>query len=249
MRTLGLIIFIFLPINCLGDSSLSFAGGTDRLTITNSGSIGSLSTLTYVFWVYPSSIGANRTITSRVTALGGVKHVVGIDASGNVEGRFRRTGSVSVYTSNDTPLSANTWCFIAVTFDAGASAGQIQNIYKGYRMSPAVEVSYGTTTDGSGTADPDNGNLFLGNNNGSATGWQGSIAFFGMWNRVLSLQEIQDQQFTPHITSGNVVFMNLGFNGTGTQYDLSGNGNNSSSIVGATVSPVGPPISIGGCPL
>ena len=62
----------------------------------------------------------------------------------------------------------------------------------------------------------------------------GSIALFGLLNRVASQQEIVSLQFNPRVVSGTKVFMPLGWNGTGTQPDLSGNGN-SGTVTGATV--------------
>ena len=54
-------------------------------------------------------------------------------------------------------------------------------------------------------------------------------------NRRLSLGELKTQQFAPHPVSETVLFVPLGFNGTGTQADWSGNGNNC-KVTGATQS-------------
>ena len=53
-------------------------------------------------------------------------------------------------------------------------------------------------------------------------------------NTDLALAEIQRQQFRPHPLASTLVFCMLGYAGTGTQPDWSGNGNNG-TVTGATV--------------
>lgn len=236
---LGLVLVGALSRPFGAEASLNFLlSSTDRVSIPSSASINNLAAFTYIFWIYPNSITATKDITSRVTSSSGVKHLRMIDGSGNLEGRVRRTTAVSVYTTNDTPLVANTWTYAALTWDVSAAAGQLMNIYHGTLTSAAVESTYSGAVDGSGTTDNDNSNLFIGSNNAQTTTWPGRIAFFGMWNRVLTLGEIRDQQFNPHPTQGNVVFMHLGFSGgTGTQPDWSGKKNNATTVTGATLAP------------
>ena len=47
------------------------------------------------------------------------------------------------------------------------------------------------------------------------------------------MAEIEAQRLYPQRTSGNVMFVLTGENGTSTQWDLSGNGNNG-TVTGAT---------------
>ena len=44
-----------------------------------------------------------------------------------------------------------------------------------------------------------------------------------MFNKDLSLGEIRLQQWNPHRTVNTVMWVEYGYNGTGTQVDLSGN--------------------------
>lgn len=224
--------------------SLSFgANSTDRLDISQASSINLFSVFTYIVWVNTSTITINRTILSRRTTSGGTVQVEFTNGSGDITLRVRRVTSAAVYSSNNTPISTNAWKFIACTWDINASASNLGHIYIGDLSTIATEVTYGSQSDGSGAADTQNGNFFVGNNNAQTTVYQGKIAFLGVWNRVLTLGEVIDQQFHRHVTSGCVEFMELGFNGTGTQPDWSGNGNPSIALTGATVSahvPLGP---------
>jgi hypothetical protein len=137
----------------------------------------------------------------------------------------------------------NTWNYVGFTFDIAGSANEVIQIYKGNLTTVAAEISYAYRTDGSGTLNSDAAaNFSIGNASGYGAAWPGTIAWFAHWNRVLTLAEVVEQQFNPHVTSGCVLFMHLGYNGTGTQPDWSGNGNNG-TVTSATVSdhvPLGP---------
>ena len=71
----------------------------------------------------------------------------------------------------------------------------------------------------------------------------GRMGFFHVISSELTLNQIIAQQYRPHVRSDSQVFMHLGFNGTGTQPDLTGKGNNG-TVTGAVVAdhvPLGPP--------
>jgi hypothetical protein len=55
--------------------------------------------------------------------------------------------------------------------------------------------------------------------------YRGSLAWVGIWNTELTLAQIQALQFRRRVTSGCVGFWELGYNGTGTVPDWSGNAN------------------------
>ena len=130
-------------------------------------------------------------------------------------------------------MTLNVWNFVAGCEDTGVAG----HVYTGSLTVSAVERAYGVSVLGTGTQFDDSSNSLVVGNKHAATfnqAFNGRIAFAGIWNRALSLGEIKDQQFYPHKTSGCVLFLHLGFTGTGTQPDWSGNAN-AGTVTGATV--------------
>lgn len=227
--------------------SLVFAGGTDKVSVAAASSINGLTTCTLVVWVYPTTLTNQIRIFQK--GLNPSHKIIFLNGTGgNVEIDFGRgtsgAGNVGVYISNNTPMSSvNKWYFVAGVWDAGGGAGNIMHLYIGDLTTAPTEVTYGTKTDGVGSSPSDSSNnLIIGNHESSSLGWQGRIAPVLFWNRTLSLAEIRAQWARRCITSGCVLYHELGWNGTGTQMDWSGNGN-SGTVTGATVgahSPSGP---------
>ena len=139
--------------------------------------------------------------------------------------------------SSNSTLVSGSWQCVAVTFDNTNGP----KLYAGSLSAPIAETGYAVgPTAPSGTRVSDAAqNFYIGNDEGAGASftkaWPGSIASFALWNRVLSLGELLDQQFSPRVTSGCVLFAHLGFNGTGVQPDWSGKGNNG-TVTGATQS-------------
>jgi hypothetical protein len=128
----------------------------------------------------------------------------------------------------------NQWTFAAVVWDM-AGSNTDQRLYVGSRTARVAEVaSYAFQIVGSGAiSDNAGGNYVLGNFAGDQdwSRYVGQMALSAIWNRALTLAEIERQQFRPHVTTGCVGFWDL--HGTGTQYDQSGNGNHG-TVTGAT---------------
>jgi len=231
--------------------ALTFGGASsDRVEITAASSINDLNPFTIVMWVYPTSLVNNKKLCQKgLFATGGFFGWNLNGTGGNLETSVRRAGASTSYITNSTPLAiTNKWYCVALTYNSAASAGQVHNMYIGDLTTIVSEATYGTATDGSGStsAQAAGEKLYVGNFGSANQAFPGHIAFFGMWNRELSLGEVQDQQFQPHKTSGNVVFIHLGFNGTSTQPDWSGNGN-AGTVTGASQSahvPLGPPFGL-----
>jgi hypothetical protein len=157
-------------------------------------------------------------------------------ASDELRIRVAQSTTHTEYQTDNANCAANKWWFIAADYDVGGASRH--HIYRGDLTTAATECTYSVNQDGSGTRASDASWPFvIGNRRQTgvwAVAYRGDIAWVGLWNRVLTLKEIIEQQFRPHKTSGCVLFTHLGFNGTGTQYDLSGNGNNG-TVTGASV--------------
>ena len=191
-----------------------------------------LDPFTVIMWMYPTTLTNGRRPYTK-----GAQNTFSIyGTAGDLSFERLRTTS-TIYTTNNTPLATlNKWYFVAFSFNSAGATGQIVNIYVGNLSTFAVEATYGTATDGSGSLNTDaTANLIIGNRPVADSAFQGRIAWVGVWNRELTLGELRAQQFRPHKTSGCVLFTHYGFNGTGTQPDWSGSGN-PGTVTDATVS-------------
>lgn len=222
--------------------SLTFGtAATDRVDISPASSINNLGAFTVATWIKLKSLTAPQIaqfIFGRGTAGNQRKAAAQVsDGSAEVTFSVDRATTSSSFTTNSTLLVINQWLFLCFTYDINGSAGNVGHIYKGTLSSPVAEATYSTSTDGSGALKGDDSalNMKLYNAASDQRGIDGKGGWFGLWNRALSLSELKSIQFHPRVTSGCVGFYRLGDNGTGTQRDFSGNGNNG-TVTGATQS-------------
>jgi hypothetical protein len=219
---------------------------SDRVTVAANALHQTMSAFTLLAWVYPTSLVASRPIFRKGTLVTTGWNFSVNDVSGNLRFRCGRATATSDYITNTNPLVVNQWNFVAGTSDTGAAAGEHHNIYVGDLSTAATECAYGTTTNGSGTQNSDAGlPLVFGNLSSGTSAFPGYIAVVAVVTRVLTPAQIVDWQFDPRIVPNTIIFQELGFNGTSTQPDYSGNGL-SGSVTGATVTdhvPLRPPFS------
>jgi hypothetical protein len=212
--------------------ALDFDSG-DQVSVTAAASINSLGTLTRLVWIWFDSFVANSGICGKGSA-GSRKQILipgsaaALDAEvGGASGVFRAQALFTTFTPN---ITTGKWVCIADVCDVSNAASN--KLFAGDLSTlmtepSAYEIDSGTAT----TATDDSGSsLLIGtDNDGDATS-DAKIAVFAMWNRVLSLAELQSQQMAQYVvvTSGCVCFLNLeplDLGGLDTQTDLSGNSN------------------------
>jgi hypothetical protein len=143
----------------------------------------------------------------------------------------------TTYLVSSPALTNNEWWQIVTTYDIAASP--TTHIYMGKLGGPLAEAGYTTATDGSGAIEDDSASgLHIGNLSSSSTAaFIGQIATVAVFNRVLTLGQSQALFADPTFGAmpGRVVYQELGFDGTGSQIDFSGNRNHG-AVTGATVS-------------
>jgi len=207
------------------------ASTTDKVNCDSGASLDNVQVGTLIVWCYPTSITTFGTATNK----GGTMRVRVKDTNtGDVYFFYGRSVQGIDSRSTANALVANAWQCIACRWDFNGASSD-QQIFVGSLTVAATEVSYANQSVGSGTNNNSADNLFVGNVSATGTAsFPGRIAFAGLWNRYLTLGEIHAQQFRPHVTSGCVLFVELGYAGTSTQPDWSGNGNNG-TVTGATV--------------
>lgn len=216
---------------------------TDRVNCGSDVTLDDLLTGTYMVWVYPTAVnGTTRSIIHKGAFGTGYRFLR--MTNGDFFVGVRRLTTNLRAESNTTPIGANSWQFLAGVHDTGGVNGD-QRLFYGTLTSLVAEVGgYVTQTVGAGVV-PSNAatDQMVGNNDTPNAGFSGHIAIAAIWNRMLSLGELQAQQFRPHPTNGCVLFLHLGYNLVAAQPDWSGNGNNG-VVVGATLEdhvPLGPP--------
>ncbi len=187
--------------------------------------------LTTSAWVYRTAGGTNQAIITKwnTGATGWAFLSDNITADGQIRLLVGRATTNTDFSSNSSNvLTADTWHFVAATFDDAASPKV--KLYRGSLSTPVAEVSgYATTTAGTGALVADAGaNLWVGNFQvSSSLVFKGRIARAGVVNRVLTLDDLRRIQYATvgqcNITGTKLL---LDIHGTGTQPDLSGNLNN-----------------------
>jgi hypothetical protein len=216
--------------------ALDFSTSGSRVDHGSGASIDDLhgGTFTYLAWVYRTGTGADQEIITKDASFPDGA-LFAVDAI-TVEGQLRlfvprNIVNIDVYSSG-TVVAADTWTIVACTYNLSASP--IGKLYTGTLTSAMAEVSYGLQENGSGSLTGDDAaNLYVGSVQRDTTKtFKGRIAGVAVYNRVLTLAELQAHQFDWTPRSGCVLLTD--YHGTGIQADLSGNGNNG-TVTTATV--------------
>lgn len=185
---------------------------------------------TILAWIYPTSVAAGyRSLYERTSSDFADYRGIGINNTTGEIGAFIRRGSpafTGVDLSKQNILVANAWQFVGAQMDATSALATAQKIFYGTRSQAAAEVTaYNKQNAGSGaTSSIANVPAYVGNTTGLAGGFPGRIGWIGVWNRVLTLGEIVDQQFRSQKTAGCEGMWN--FYGASSMTDLSGNQRN-----------------------
>lgn len=219
--------------------ALDFSGASDKVNFGSAAVLDALSIgpSTLLMWVFPdaSPPAADGTFVRKSTT----GFTFNPDSTGNIQLSITRgTQGLLAQTAlaNMATYGASKWCCIAATWDSTGANGD-QQLWHGDLATPIAEASAysGVQRVGSGTVTDTTALDFLvGNASTNNRLFDGKVGFIAAWSRRLTLEELIAQQFRPHVTSGCVLFCHLGYNGTGTQPDWSGNGN-AGTVTGTAV--------------
>ncbi len=240
------ILVAFLCLVAQANAALTFHV-TSSDTV-NCGSATSLDNIlsgagTIMIWVFPTTLGANQSWVGQCTGDNcATSQAIFNNGATLVQLSIPRgTSNFSLQSTygagNALPtLLVNTWGYFAASFDTAGTNGQ-QQLWGGSRTVQAVEATgYTNQLVGSGTVTSQaSGNFMIGGRPSLSVAMIGRIGMVHVVNTRLTVGQIRAQQFAPHPISGSVLFVRLGFNGTSTQADWSGSGNNC-TVTGATQS-------------
>jgi hypothetical protein len=231
--------------------SLLYDASTEITEFGTGTSLDNLDPITIVLWVYLLTLGngaGNDSTYYRKTVdnqnlqrLRGLSNGAGGGSFAMSVGRSVVAATAVADVSLFANYSLNQWICLVAQADTTTAGNNL--LFVGSRTADIAEPSvYTVQTNGSGTVGNNNGASAGIGSNGGPQFTNGMIGFVGVWNRLLNFGELLEQQYHPQPTAGIKLFNFPGFNGTGTQPDWSGNGNNG-TVTGATVDvqmPLGP---------
>jgi len=215
---------------------------TDKIDFGSPSGLDDVEPITIAMWCKVATHSKNSTarLFSKAQYSAEIRH-----NAGNTWGiLFFRVYSTTngLANSPDDTIVPDTWQFFAFTMPAPGSSPRI---FAGDLNTLVAEVpSYKTQTDPVGTLTSDaSSSLIYGNRSGQVDATPGDHAWFGIYDSVLTLGQLQALQFaTAKQTSSCILNTHFGFNGTGTQQDWSGK-SHTATTTGAVVAdhvPIGP---------
>lgn len=241
---------VTLQVAPLPQDALLFTNAdTDHVNHGLGSTLANINAGTMLAWVYRTGTTSDRMVYMKGNAaeLNRAKYLK-VNSSDNAQGAgslqfgmYRATTPMLVEPTG-TPVTQDAWVCIAATFDSDGADGD-QHVYIGDLDDPLTEPgAYTVRQAGSGTPSDDSADNFHVGNEMQVSplrfSFPGSIALLAYWNRVLSLDELRDQQYRPHPTSGCVLFASM--TTTPTVVDESGN-DNDGTVSGATLTDGIPP--------
>ena len=212
--------------------SLRFDGGaTHSVNFGSAASLDDIDPLTVCMWMRfdndPASGGIEVHMAKSTSSLllysyqgGGT---VGLEMA-----RIRSTTNMQVTASwsNFANMGSAKHIFVCAQHSSTGAATD-QKLLVGDQDSPPAEPSsYILQRTGVGTLVSDASSNMIFGGTGSTWNLDGTISWVGVYNKLLSTAEIFQQWRQPKTGMNCVLFAHLGLAGTGTQNDLSGNGNN-----------------------
>lgn len=201
---------------------MDFSPDTCSIDIPNKTHNGNLDPYTALFWAYPFGFTTGDRLASKHASINRILRFGNSSSSAanfNIE-RKRATTDLK-YETSGTPAKTGKWQFFVVRLDT-ASTGNQADLFLGDLGTPAVQQSYGTFTNGTGALTSDTGSkLWIGSQASAGTAtFNGLIAFCAYFAQAMTLEQIREQQFNPHVTGKARVFMLPGSNGLGLVEDL-----------------------------
>ena len=167
--------------------SLEFDGADDVVAIGNPDHLQELGPLTYTAWIKPASEGEsnNGRIISKDVGTDIFTPSWRMEATNTLELTYRGTVVSLVRTASDNAVTLNVWQHVAVTWDGSATASNVRMYVDG------VETGYKATTDGVGLIEDIGTEYYIGSNDLTNRSFDGFIDEARIYNRILSLAEIQ----------------------------------------------------------
>lgn len=215
--------------------ALSFTDASSNVVSCGSAFAAAQGAQSLCLWYYPTSLAAAvRFLASKHANIAGFQREWTIrPTTGQVNSSYRGTTNAQARSANSAGnvLTANKWWFLAFTL----SSSLVPRVYLGDLGAATYEVSYAIQTTGVALVDDSSYDFRIGNAQDAAHAAPGRIARVAYFPAAeLSLGQIQAVQCRGRLGVAAAGWWELGYAGTGTQPDWSGNGN-AGTVTGATV--------------
>lgn len=218
--------------------ALLFSSATHTVNVGTG--IGSLADLTYWAWINPTAVDVSYGLFGKGTSGGGNRRTFEVRDTVTDDALFGLvdcavTDAVSESAAGTVVSGVDQ--FVMMTYDG--SATKTVRIYHGTRATAPSEVSYaiGPTAGSGAEGDNSGASQFIGSfGSGSSGGTDKHMSNCGIVNRVVTASErLELWSGTRFFVPGTLGLYTLGFPGTGSQRDWSGNGNHG-TVTGAAES-------------
>jgi hypothetical protein len=212
--------------------ALSFTGTAHRVNLT--AGLGCPSAFSIMAWIHPTTITTLRRLWIWYGNDGiAYNHELYWASSTALEFRVIRAGGISIAPAATGTFSTNKWWFVGATYDDTDGP----RMFLGDLTTPLTEVAYnGSRTVSSGAIrnTGETGHIIA--NAGTSTAFQGRVANMVRAQRRMELEELRAQQWGFSPEADWDMYFELGYQGIGTQPNLTtlGNGKNG-TVTSATV--------------
>jgi hypothetical protein len=156
--------------------AVSFDGVDDRVYVPHNSSL-NVSNITAEAWVFPTAFVGEGSIINKRTSINNAGYGLEPTAGGNLS-FFIYIGGNLFFINSTSQLPLNTWSHVAGTFDGSTMKIFINGVQVG-------------SLSASGSIDATTGDLVIGENIVNGTNWAGKIDEPTVYNRALSVSEIQ----------------------------------------------------------
>jgi hypothetical protein len=217
--------------------ALTFAANGDLVAISAGAFTTVGATGTVLVWIYLTDDAARQYWFGHAAGGPEVSLDWRADQANDIINCYRQRSTTylqaAAHAANFAAYGLNKWlCFAFIFNTGGADADQIM-LMGDLSTSLAAPSGYSTQTLGSGTLTTTARDFYLGNGPATTRELHGRIGSAALFDSALTVAQCQWWQFNPRMMPGCSGLYHLGFNGTGTQTDYSGNGA-SGAVTGAT---------------
>ena len=209
--------------------ALNFNGTTHQVDFGSAGSLDDLGPCTFMFIYRPTTVDTTFRYLWRKNVGPGGTSINHHDSDLEFIRGYSTTNMIAFSTGDI--ISAGNWY---ITFFVDGGVGVAPRIYHAQLGNTLTEPSYAQQDTPVGTLGTDASASALVGLRDSTRRFIGDIAVVSVWEEVLSLDQCKQQYWRAFTTANSRLLTHLGFNGTGTQADWSGN-LNTGAVTAATV--------------
>jgi hypothetical protein len=171
-------------------SALSFDGSSAHVSIADAASLGLTAGMTIEAWVYPTALGANRTVVYKQRSTG-LSYALFASNPSSLPFVSIRIGTLTATATGTTPLPRNAWSHLAATYDGAA----LILFVNGTRVASRAT---------SGNIQTSSAPLSIGSNpNSGSQYFQGMIDEVRIYAQARTQAQIQSDMTSPITGSGN----------------------------------------------